>query len=68
MSSYDDAVTIMALNSEWLERWYRFITPPWEIARNLFHKDLTYKAAKEVGIDSGKRCHDSGGRTLGFWS
>lgn len=51
LSSYDDAIAIMSQNRERLERWYRFITPPWEVARNLLQKDLTYKAAKEVGID-----------------
>jgi predicted ATP-grasp superfamily ATP-dependent carboligase len=43
---------LLAQNRERLERWYRIVTPPWDTTRHVIHKDLTYAAAREVGVDT----------------
>jgi D-aspartate ligase len=47
----DQAVAVLAQNRDRLARWYRTTVPPWEVVRKVLLKDLTYQAARDVGID-----------------
>ncbi len=47
----DEALTVLSQHRERLERSYRIAAPPWEVARNVLQKDLTYRAAQDVGVD-----------------
>lgn len=51
LTGYDEVVTLLCRHRERLERWYRIVTPPWEVTRHLLQKDSTYKIAHELGID-----------------
>ena len=51
LTNHDEAATVLSQNRERFERWHRIVTPPWDTTCHLLHKDLTYKAAQEVGVD-----------------
>lgn len=47
----DRTLTALARNREELSRNYRVPVPPWEITQRVLQKDVTYAAAREVGVD-----------------
>ncbi len=51
LTNHDEVATLLAQHRERLERWYRIVTPPWEVTRHLLHKDLTHAAAQASGVE-----------------
>jgi len=52
LTNLDEVAILLARHRERLERWYRIVTPPWDTIRHVMQKDLTYAAAREVGVDA----------------
>jgi predicted ATP-grasp superfamily ATP-dependent carboligase len=48
----DDALEVLGRNHERLSGAYRLTIPPWEIVRRVLDKELTYEAAREVGVET----------------
>ncbi len=46
----DDALEVLSRAYDRLSGAYRLTIPPWEIVRRVLDKELTYKAAREVGV------------------
>jgi len=51
LADNDLALSVLSRHREHLARTYRMTVPPWELARQVLDKELTYRAAREVGVD-----------------
>ncbi len=60
----DDALELVARNSERLSRAYQLITPPWEILRQAHDKRLLQEAAEEVGVPHPRTWYPTNERSL----
>lgn len=48
----DETVRVLSQNKEELEKYYRLITPSWDIVRTAYDKKLTRQVAEKLGIDT----------------